>query len=134
MEDSLNVFGERLKPCGFDPKTGFFRDGCCNTGPEDRGKHVVCVRITETFLAFSSSRGNDLATPRPEFGFPGLREGDRWCLCAARWKEAWEAGCAPRVILASTHLSVLQTVPFKVLEEYAIVPPPRRNTGRTVTD
>lgn len=126
QEASLNVYGERLKPCAFDPITGFYRDGCCNTGPEDRGRHVICVRITAEFLAFSRARGNDLSTPRPEFGFEGLREGDRWCLCAERWKEAWEAGAAPKVILASTHLSALRIVPLDVLEQHAM--PARRPT------
>ncbi|WP_111431648.1 DUF2237 domain-containing protein [Rhodobacteraceae bacterium DSL-40] len=126
QEASLNVYGERLKPCAFDPMTGFYRDGCCNTGPEDRGRHVICVRITAEFLAFSRARGNDLSTPRPEFGFEGLREGDRWCLCAERWKEAWEAGAAPKVILASTHLSALRIVPLDVLEQHAM--PARRPT------
>jgi hypothetical protein len=100
--------------------TGFYRDGCCNTGPEDRGQHLICVRMTEAFLIFSRAMGNDLSTPRPEFGFPGLHEGDRWCLCAARWREAWEAGVAPRVILASTHRSALAVVPLEVLEEHAM--------------
>lgn len=126
QEASLNVYGERLKPCAFDPMTGFYRDGCCNTGPEDRGRHVICVRITAEFLTFSRARGNDLSTPRPEFGFEGLREGDRWCLCAERWKEAWEAGAAPKVILASTHLSALRIVPLDVLEQHAM--PARRPT------
>lgn len=126
QEASLNVYGERLKPCAFDPMTGFYRDGCCNTGPEDRGRHVICVRVTADFLAFSRARGNDLSTPRPEFGFEGLREGDRWCLCAERWKEAWEAGAAPKVILASTHLSALRIVPLDVLEQHAM--PARRPT------
>jgi len=120
IEESLNVLGERLKPCSFDPRTGFYRDGCCNTGPEDRGRHTVCVRMTAEFLAFSKARGNDLSTPRPEFGFPGLKAGDRWCLCVDRWKEAWAAGMAPRVILASTHISALQTVPLEVLRAHAI--------------
>ncbi len=119
-EESLNVLGGRLKPCSFDPRTGFFRDGCCNTGPQDRGRHVICARMTEAFLVFSRARGNDLSTPRPEFGFPGLRAGDRWCLCAERWREAWEAGAAPRVILASTHRSALQVVPLDVLEAHAM--------------
>ncbi len=119
-DESVNVLGERLKPCGFDPMTGFYRDGCCNTGPQDRGRHTVCARMTEEFLAFSRWRGNDLTTPRPELGFPGLRPGDRWCLCVERWKEAWLAGCAPKVILASTHRSVLETVPLSVLSKFAI--------------
>jgi uncharacterized protein len=120
MEDSVNVLGEPLKACSFDPVTGFFRDGCCNTGPADRGRHTVCVRMTAEFLAFSERRGNDLATPRPEFGFPGLRPGDRWCLCADRWREAWAAGVAPKVVLASTHRSVLETIPLEVLRAHAM--------------
>ena len=120
IEESVNVLGEPLKPCSFDPVTGFFRDGCCNTGPEDRGRHTVCVRVTEEFLVFSRRRGNDLSTPHPEFGFPGLRPGDRWCLCVLRWREAWEAGVAPKVILASTHRSVLRIVPLEVLKEHAM--------------
>ncbi|MEM8570793.1 MAG: DUF2237 domain-containing protein [Pseudomonadota bacterium] len=127
MSESLNVLGEPLKPCGFDPMTGFFRDGCCNTGPTDAGRHVVCVRVTDDFLTFSRSRGNDLSTPRPEYGFQGLRQGDRWCVCVDRWKEAWEAGKAPKVILASTHISALSVVPLEVLEQFAIAPPPRRH-------
>jgi uncharacterized protein len=123
-EPSVNVLGEPLKPCGFDPMTGFFRDGCCNTGPQDRGRHTVCARMTEAFLTFSRAMGNDLSTPRPEFGFPGLHEGDRWCVCASRWREAWEAGVAPKVVLASTHRSVLSVVPLEVLEEHAM--PTRR--------
>jgi uncharacterized protein (DUF2237 family) len=125
-DDSLNVLGEPLKPCSFDPMTGFWRDGCCNTGPADRGRHTVCARMTAEFLAFSRARGNDLSTPRPEYGFAGLRPGDRWCLCADRWKEAWLAGQAPKVVLASTHLSVLETVPLAVLREHAL---PGRNPG-----
>ena len=120
MEDSVNVLGEPLKACSFDPVTGFFRDGCCNTGPADRGRHTVCVRMTAEFLAFSERRGNDLSTPRPEFGFPGLRPGDRWCLCADRWREAWAAGVAPKVVLASTHRSVLETIPLEVLRAHAM--------------
>ena len=120
MDDSENVLGEPLKPCSFDPMTGFFRDGCCNTGPDDQGRHTVCVRMTAEFLAFSGAMGNDLSTPRPEYGFHGLSPGDRWCLCAARWKEAWEAGMAPQVILASTHRSVLEIVPLAVLREHAL--------------
>ena len=100
--------------------TGFFRDGCCNTGPADRGRHTVCVRVTAEFLAFSRARGNDLSTPRPEFGFPGLSPGDRWCLCAERWIEAWDAGAAPKVVLASTHRSTLDLVPLEVLQAHAM--------------
>ncbi|MBR9865316.1 MAG: DUF2237 domain-containing protein, partial [Rhodobacteraceae bacterium] len=88
MDQSLNVLGEALKPCSTDPMTGFYRDGCCNTGPADHGKHTVCCLMTEAFLAFSKSRGNDLSTPRPEYGFQGLKPGDRWCLCADRWVQA----------------------------------------------
>lgn len=120
MEESLNVLGGALKPCAFDPVTGFFRDGCCNTGPDDAGRHTVCARMTEEFLAFSRARGNDLSTPRPAYGFPGLRPGDRWCLCLDRWLEAEAAGVAPRVILASTHASVLDTVPLALLEMHAM--------------
>jgi len=120
LEESVNVLGEPLKPCSFDPMTGFFRDGCCNTGPQDRGRHTVCVRVTAEFLDFSRQRGNDLGTPRPEFGFPGLNPGDRWCLCADRWREALEAGIAPKVILASTHRSVLDSIPLAVLQAHAM--------------
>ncbi|MBP6097455.1 MAG: DUF2237 domain-containing protein, partial [Methyloversatilis sp.] len=98
-----NVLGGPLEPCSFKPMTGFFRDGCCNTDENDFGSHTVCAVLTDEFLTFSRSRGNDLSTPRPEFDFPGLRAGDRWCLCAARWREAYEAGQAPRVVLVSTH-------------------------------
>ena len=128
IDESLNVLGEPLKPCAFDPVTGFYRDGCCNTGPDDRGRHTVCVRLTAEFLAFSRDRGNDLSTPQPRFGFPGLRPGDRWCLCLDRWLEAEAAGVAPRVILASTHRSVLDTVPFATIERYAM---PGRNGARS---
>jgi hypothetical protein len=98
-----NVLGDRLDVCSAEPKTGFFRDGCCNTNEEDVGSHTVCAVMTAEFLEFSNSRGNDLSTPMPQFGFPGLRPGDRWCLCAPRWREALEAGCAPRVVLRATH-------------------------------
>ena len=97
-DDAKNVLGSPLRGCSNDPLTGFYRDGCCNTGPEDHGVHTVCAQMTAEFLAFSRARGNDLSTPRPAFGFPGLSPGDRWCLCAARWKEAHEAGAAPRVL------------------------------------
>ncbi len=107
MDESLNVFGKRLEPCGVDPVTGFFRDGCCNTGPDDLGIRTVCVRVTAPFLRFSKDNGNDLSTPRPEFGFPGLKAGDRWCVCAGRWREAMEAGVAAPVYLHSTHIETL---------------------------
>jgi len=108
ISESLNVLGETLESCGNDPVTGFYRDGCCNTGPDDLGSHTVCAVVTEDFLAFSQARGNDLSTPRPEFGFPGLKAGDSWCLCAARWQEAFEADCAPRVRLRATHRAALE--------------------------
>lgn len=108
MAEAVNVLGEQLEACGRDPETGFYRDGCCNTGPDDFGSHTVCVVVTDDFLAFSRTRGNDLSTPRPEFGFPGLKSGDNWCLCAARWQEAFEAGCAPRVRLRATHQAALE--------------------------
>ncbi len=128
IDEGLNVLDEPLKPCSFDPMTGYFRDGCCNTGPQDRGRHTVCARMTGEFLAFSKARGNDLSTPRPEFGFMGLSPGDRWCLCVDRWKEAWEAGLAPKVVLASTHRSTLQAVPLEALIEHAM---PGRGSTRT---
>jgi len=102
-----NVLGGPLAVCSVAPMTGWFRDGCCNTDAADHGLHTVCAIVTAEFLAFSKARGNDLSTPRPEYGFPGLRPGDRWCLCAARWQEAFEAGVAPRVVLAATHAASL---------------------------
>jgi uncharacterized protein (DUF2237 family) len=117
---SRNIFGEPLQNCGTDPLTGFFRDGCCNTGPQDHGSHTVCVEVTAEFLQFSESAGNDLSTPRPQFDFPGLKPGDRWCLCAARWLEAYNADCAPRVLVQSTHEAALQIVPLKILTSMAI--------------
>jgi uncharacterized protein (DUF2237 family) len=115
-----NVLGGPLQGCSERPLTGFFRDGCCNTGPEDRGLHVVCCEVTAEFLAFSKARGNDLSTPRPELGFPGLEPGDRWCLCAARWQEALEAGKAPRVLLTGTHEAALAVVGLADLKRYAL--------------
>jgi len=100
---ALNLLGDELEPCSFDPLTGYFRDGCCNTGSGDVGVHTVCVVLTEEFLAFSLAVGNDLSTPMPQYGFRGLRPGERWCLCAPRWQEAFEAGMAPQVVLAATH-------------------------------
>jgi uncharacterized protein (DUF2237 family) len=116
---ALNVFGEALAPCGLDPLTGFYRDGCCNTGYEDVGIHVICAKMTREFLAFSKKRGNDLSAPVPEAGFPGLKPGDRWCLCAGRWKEALDAGVAPPVYLQATHEEALAIVPLAVLKRYA---------------
>ncbi|MDA7759620.1 DUF2237 domain-containing protein [Amylibacter sp.] len=116
---SINVLGEVLKPCSKSPLTGFYRDGCCNTGKDDHGCHTVCVVLTSTFLNFSKLRGNDLITPRPEYNFPGLKPGDRWCLCAERWKEAHSYDSAPNVILESTHLRTLDTIPIKDLQEKA---------------
>lgn len=115
-----NVLGTALVPCSTEPMTGFFRDGCCNTSAADLGAHTVCVELTDEFLAFSKQAGNDLSTPHPEFAFPGLRAGDRWCLCASRWVEAMEAGRAPRVVLESTNVRTLDFVPLTVLQRYAI--------------
>jgi uncharacterized protein (DUF2237 family) len=115
-----NVFGREIALCGSQPKTGFFRDGCCNTGPQDRGSHTVCARVTKEFLEFSKARGNDLSTPVPAYGFPGLTPGDRWCLCAARWKEAFDAGVAPPVLLASTNEAALRIVPYEALAAHAL--------------
>jgi uncharacterized protein (DUF2237 family) len=119
-QDDRNVLGEPLQPCSEHPMTGFFRDGCCRTGPRDLGAHVVCARMTAEFLAFSRSRGNDLITPHPAAGFPGLRPGDRWCLCASRWREALEAGAAPRVVLQSTHERALGIVTLDDLKRHAL--------------
>lgn len=115
-----NVLGEDLRPCNYDPLTGFYRDGCCNTGAEDIGVHTVCTRVTDEFLVFSASVGNDLSTPRPEFGFSGLKAGDQWCLCAARWQEALEAGMAPPVVLESTHAATLEWVKLDDLRAHAL--------------
>jgi uncharacterized protein len=117
---SRNVFGAPLETCSDKPLTGFFRNGCCDTGPEDMGSHTVCVVVTEEFLGFSQSRGNDLSTPAPAFGFPGLQPGDRWCLCAPRWQEALESECAPRVVLRATHEGALQFCKLADLKRYAI--------------
>jgi uncharacterized protein (DUF2237 family) len=115
-----NVLGEPLESCSMAPLTGWTRNGSCETGAQDMGSHTVCVRVTDAFLDFSMQQGNDLSTPMPEYGFPGLRAGDRWCVCAARWKEAFQAGCAPRVIMRSTHEKALETVPFEDLKTHAI--------------
>lgn len=119
MDESINVFGEELETCGEEPMTGFFRDGCCNTSDQDFGSHTVCVEVTDDFLQFSRSRGNDLMTPMPEYGFPGLKAGDRWCLCAARWLEAQQVDMAPRVHLRRTHVRALEVVPIDLLRQYA---------------
>ena len=118
-ETAKNVLGGELVPCSLDPVTGFYRNGCCETGPEDLGLHTVCAVMTEAFLAFSKAAGNDLSTPRPEYGFEGLRPGDRWCLCAPRWKEALDAGMAPQIVLESTHEETLAIVPLGVLKDHA---------------
>jgi uncharacterized protein len=114
-----NVLGGELAPCSVDPMTGYYRNGCCETGPDDVGQHTVCAVMTERFLAFSKAVGNDLSTPRPEFGFAGLQPGDRWCLCAPRWKEALDAGVAPLVVLEATHEEVLAIAPLGVLKDHA---------------
>lgn len=119
-DDPINVLGEALQPCSTNPLTGYFRDGCCNTADIDHGCHTVCCIMTAEFLTFSKDRGNDLITPRPEFGFPGLKPGDRWCLCASRWAEADAYGKAPNVVLASTHQKTLKHVPIGVLRARAL--------------
>jgi uncharacterized protein (DUF2237 family) len=119
-EDARNVLGTELIPCSLDPVTGFFRNGCCETGPDDLGLHTVCAVMTAEFLAFSRAAGNDLSTPMPQYGFKGLKPGDRWCLCAPRWKEALDAGMAPQVVLESTHEETLAIVPLGVLKDYAV--------------
>ena len=116
----FNVLGGPLLTCGDRPLTGFFRDGCCNTSEEDLGSHTICVELTAEFLEFSQARGNDLSTPRPEYDFPGLAPGQRWCLCAARWVEAYKAGKAPRVVLNSTNEAALEVVPLDVLKQFAV--------------
>jgi uncharacterized protein len=125
MSDDKNVLGGPLQLCCRAPMTGFHRDGCCRTGPEDHGVHSVCTRVTEEFLRFSKKRGNDLSTPQPSFGFPGLRPGDGWCLCAARWKEALDAGVAPPVVLEATHEDTLRFVSLEELRAHAVPPLPK---------
>jgi uncharacterized protein len=120
-EVDLNVLGQPLVPCSFDPLTGFFRDGCCKTDDNDLGRHLICAIVTKEFLQFSLKKGNDLITPRPEFAFPGLLPGDQWCLCINRWAEAHEADCAPQIKLESTLISALKTVPLQMLEQFAVV-------------
>ena len=120
MSHARNVLGEPLASCSDEPLTGFFRDGCCHTGRDDVGMHTVCARVSAEFLAFSRSQGNDLSTAVPALGFPGLKPGDRWCLCAARWKEALEAGCAPRVLLTATHERTLELIELADLKRHAL--------------
>ncbi len=120
MAKARNVLNGPLQPCGTDPMTGFYRNGCCDTGAGDVGIHVLCAEMTAEFLAFSVAHGNDLVTPVPHFGFPGLRPGDRWCLCVERWKEAYEAGVAPPVILEATHISALEFVSIEELQEHSV--------------
>ena len=119
IDESLNVFGEPLETCSEMPLTGFYRDGCCNTSDADYGQHTVCVQVNREFLEYSRFRGNDLSTPIEEFGFPGLKEGDRWCLCAARWLEAYEHNMAPKVYLAGTHQRATEIIPMDLLKQFA---------------
>lgn len=120
MTDARNVLGGALDACGNDPLTGFYRDGCCNTGPEDLGSHTVCAVVSAQFLAHQREVGNDLSTPRPEYGFAGLQPGDRWCVCAARWRQAYDDGAPAPVVLAATHQRALEVVPLEVLQEHAV--------------
>jgi uncharacterized protein (DUF2237 family) len=120
MSTAKNVLGKPLQSCSVAPNTGFYRNGCCDTGPGDDGVHVVCALMTEEFLEFSRDQGNDLATPVPEFDFPGLKPGDRWCLCAARWKEALQAGVAPPVVLEATHMSAVEFLDLEDLQSHAV--------------
>jgi uncharacterized protein (DUF2237 family) len=124
MTQERNVLGGPLEPCGTDPVTGFYRDGCCSTGPEDVGSHTVCAVMTGEFLAHQRQVGNDLVTPRPEYRFPGLQPGDRWCVVAARWLQAYEAGVAAPVVLAATHARALDVVPLEALRKHAVDVPP----------
>lgn len=120
MPRAKNVLGTELQTCSNDPLTGFYRTGCCETGPEDLGLHLVCTVMTDDFLEFSRLAGNDLSTPMPEYGFPGLTAGDRWCLCVARWKQAFEVGAAPQVVLEATHMSSLEFVSLEELQMHAV--------------
>lgn len=119
---SLNVLGKPLEPCSTEPMTGWFRDGCCETQAQDRGRHIICAVMTDEFLAFSRTQGNDLMTPRPEYRFPGLRAGDRWCLCLDRWRDAHQAGKAPKVVLEATHQIALERIPLSTLQAFAVEP------------
>lgn len=118
--NAANVFGDPMITCSTEPMTGFFRDGCCNTGPQDTGMHLVCAEVTAEFLEFSKAAGNDLSTPMPQYGFGGLQPGDRWCLCVTRWKDALEAGMAPKVVLEACHLSTLEWVTLDDLKAHAV--------------
>lgn len=120
LEEAINVFGESLEACNMTPITGFFRDGACNTAEFDYGSHTVCAQMNSEFLEFSRFRGNDLSTPRPEFGFEGLKPGDCWCLCAARWREAYEFNRAPKLYLKRTHIKALETIPLEILKPFAV--------------
>jgi len=120
VDPAHNVLGGELVACSYDPLTGWRRDGCCNTDDDDQGSHVVCARMSVEFLNFQMERGNDLITPRPEYRFRGLKPGDRWCVCALRWKEAWDAGCAPPVVLESTHLKALEYLLLDWLRQKAV--------------
>ena len=120
MPEDKNVFGEELETCSTNPMTGFFRDGCCSTDAQDLGMHVVCAEVTEEFLEFSKATGNDLSTPNPDFDFSGLKPGDRWCVCALRWKEAMDKGVAPPVVLTSTHESVLEVISLEDLKRHSL--------------
>ncbi len=122
MTDAKNVLGTTLETCSTSPMTGFFRNGCCETGAQDVGTHVVCAQVTEGFLAYTKAEGNDLSTPMPMFEFPGLNPGDRWCLCVSRWKQALDAGIAPPIVLSATHEAALKVVALEVLQEHAIKP------------
>lgn len=122
ISSALNVLNEPLVPCSYDPLTGYFRDGCCETDETDGGTHIVCARVSQAFLDFSVAQGNDLVTPRPEWRFPGLKAGDRWCLCVTRWVQAYQAGAAPDVVLASTHNKALEYVELSVLKLHAYKP------------
>jgi uncharacterized protein len=122
IEPDVNVVGGQLLPCSAEPLTGFYRNGCCSTGPEDAGSHTVCVILTDEFLEFSKAAGNDLSTPKPQWGFDGLDAGDRWCLCAGRWLEAHAAGRAPEVVLGATHVRALDVVPIELLTSHAAAP------------
>ncbi len=120
ISESVNILGKPLEPCSMEPVTGFFRDGCCNTCDEDVGSHTVCVQISTDFLEYSRFAGNDLSTPHPEFGFPGLTAGDRWCLCAGRWLQAYEKGMAPQIFVNNTHIKALEIIPLELLRQYAV--------------